>query len=140
MTNSDKNQSMINVEIIGRGEYTVAQGTRINQLIAMHLSNCEFPILAVMVQNSMHDLNYILHDADKIELIDLTSEKGARIYRRSAMFILIKACRELFPDRTVIVRHSMSNGIFCEFRHQEVTPAEVKMIEEQMHKMDCFYL
>lgn len=135
MTNSDKNQSMINVEIIGRGEYTVAQGTRINQLIAMHLSDCEFPILAVMVQNSMHDLNYILHDADKIELIDLTSEKGARIYRRSAMFILIKACRELFPDRTVIVRHSMSNGIFCEFRHQEVTPAEVKMIEEQMHKI-----
>lgn len=135
MAASEKNQPMISVEIIGKGNYTVVQGTTINKLLATHLSDCDFPIVGALVQNTMQDLNYILQNRDKIEIIDLASENGARIYRRSAMFLLIKACRELFPDRTVIVRHSISNGLFCEFRQQDVTPAEVKMIEEQMHKI-----
>ena len=131
----DKNQPLLSVEIKGKGNYKAAQGTTINELLTNSVGDCDLPVVAALVQNAMHDLNYVLQEGDEIELIDLASENGARIYRRTAVFLLIKACRELFPERVPVVRHSMSNGLFFEFYNQEVTPGEVKKIEERMHEI-----
>ena len=68
-----------------------------------------------------------------MEFIDLTNEDGSRIYRRSLNFVLIKAVNELFPDRKVIICHSISKGIYCEIKGDTpLTAEEVDLINDKM--------
>ncbi|HNX29258.1 MAG TPA: nucleoside kinase [Syntrophomonadaceae bacterium] len=136
MTGSEESRKMITIELAGKGKYEVAAGSRINNLVAAYYKDHKMPIVGALIQNEMQDLNCVLQDGDKVEMVDIANEDGVRIYRRSALLILLKACHDLFPERTLMVRHSLSEGVFCEFPQQEVTPAEVKSLEEYMRDIE----
>jgi uridine kinase len=71
-----------------------------------------------------------------VDFIDLTHDDGMRIYRRSLNFILIKAVNDLFPERKVIICHSISKGLYCEIEGEtELTLEEVEMIEKRMREL-----
>ncbi|HHW31979.1 MAG TPA: nucleoside kinase [Clostridiaceae bacterium] len=92
------------------------------------------PIVAGKVDNDIKELNYTLENDCKVEFIDLSVEDGLRIYRRSLIFIMIKAVKDLYPERRVIIGHALSKGIYCEIKGDtELTEEEVKKIEKRMH-------
>jgi uridine kinase len=70
-----------------------------------------------------------------MELVDTSTENGLRIYRRSLTFILIKACRDLYPERKLMIKHTLGNGLYCEFLNQTCTDAEIEKIEKRMRQM-----
>jgi uridine kinase len=94
------------------------------------------PIVAAAVDNDVKDLQTAVRDGSKIAFIDLTSEEGTRVYRRSLVFILIVATRDLFPDGKVTVEHSLSKGLYCEIDlGRELTSEDVARIEERMRQI-----
>ena len=59
-----------------------------------------------------------------------------RIYRRTLSFILVKAVNDLFPDRKVIINHSISKGLYFEIEgDDEITTAEVQQVKERMKEL-----
>ncbi|HEX6972004.1 MAG TPA: nucleoside kinase [Limnochordia bacterium] len=46
----------------------------------------------------------------------LATPEGVQIYQRSAVFLLVKAASEVFPDRRIRIEHSLSNGLYGEVR------------------------
>ena len=88
----------------------------------------------MIVDNQLEDLSFILDKDCDIELVDTSSEIGARIYRRSIVFMLIKACRELFPHSELIVKHSLSNGLYCELLDQPLTDRDIEQIQKRMRE------
>lgn len=125
----------IEVKVEGYGEYSVPGGTSVNKLIEYLSSEIVYPVVAVKVNNEIKDLNYVLHRSCRVGLIDLSDEAGMRIYRSSAAFLLLKACRDLFPDRNLTVKHSLSNGLFCEFVEGETDTEEAGCIEKRMWEL-----
>lgn len=90
-------------------------------------------IIAAKVDNDIEELTYQLNRDAKVEFIDLTTDDGMRIYRRSLSFILVKAANDLFPDREVIINHSISKGLYFEIQGDEVlTEEEVVKIKKRM--------
>ena len=65
------------------------------------------PFLAAYVNNRIKELNYRIYKPVTVRFIDITSFEGIRVYQRTISFILQKAVRELFPDRTLYIRHSL---------------------------------
>ncbi|NLB88048.1 MAG: nucleoside kinase [Syntrophomonadaceae bacterium] len=125
---------LITVQINGE-KYEITSGTKVVDLLDTLKLETQYPIVAVMINNNLSDLNTAIQTDAEIKLIDLTSEAGLRVYRRSATFILIKAARELYPNRQLIVKHSLSNGLYCEFMDEETNEEEIKLIEKQMQEI-----
>jgi uridine kinase len=135
MNISNSNTSTIEVKVKGVGSYHVAPTTLLGDLCIKIQKKWPYPIVAGIIYNTLRDLRYVLESDCEVELVDITGEMGLRIYRRSATFLLIKACRDLFPQRTLMVKHTLSNGLFCEFLHETSTDDEIEQIQVRMQEI-----
>ena len=131
--NTDTSQ----VEIIfnGIGTYRVKPGTLIGDLCDDLLKDWPYTIVAVIIDNTLRDLHYNLEEDCSVDIVDTSMDAGLRIYRRSASFLLIKACRDLFPQRILMIKHTLSNGLFCEFLEEGCTDEEIEQIKTRMQQL-----
>ena len=84
-------------------------------LVADRLPAPQHPYLAALVDNRIRELDFRLYRPATVRFIDITSFAGIRVLQRTASFILQKACRDLWPERRLRIRHSMGqNGFYCE--------------------------
>ncbi|MDD3363682.1 MAG: nucleoside kinase, partial [Syntrophomonas sp.] len=132
---SNANTPTIEVNIKGVGSYQVAPGILLGDLCACIQEKWPYPIVAGIISNTLRDLHFRLESDCEVELVDISTEMGLRIYRRSAAFLLIKACRDLFPLRTLMIKHTLSNGLFCEFLDEASTDEEIQQIQERMQEI-----
>ncbi len=89
-------------------------GTSLLDIIKDQKIELNYPILGAMVNNQLEELSYEIYKPKTIDFIDITHRDGRRMYIRSLSFILIKAVKELFPDKNIKIEHSISKGFYCE--------------------------
>lgn len=103
----------------------VAMGTTLLEVERQLRLDGPHPFLAAYVNNCIKELNYRIYKPVTVRFIDITSFEGIRVYQRTISFILQKAVRELFPDRTLYIRHSLgASGFYCEISGFGPIPAE----------------
>lgn len=103
----------------------VAMGTTLLEVERQLRLDEPHPFLAAYVNNRIKELNYRIYKPVTVRFIDITSFEGIRVYQRTISFILQKAVRELFPDRTLYIRHSLgASGFYCEISGFGPIPAE----------------
>ena len=78
----------------------VAMGTTLLEVERQLRLDGPHPFLAAYVNNRIKELNYRIYKPVTVRFIDITSFEGIRVYQRTISFILQKAVRELFPDRS----------------------------------------
>lgn len=82
----------------------------------------EYPVLAALVDHRLKELDYKLAMTHEVEFIGYNHPDGRRTYLRSLCFVLQNAVRELFPDKVLVIDHSLPSGLYCkviEIRKQE---------------------
>jgi|BioPla2DNA2_1021312.scaffolds.fasta_scaffold01935_4 uridine kinase len=132
----ENNVDLIRVTFPDGSEKEVFEGISLLELVHEYQKNSKSIIVAAKVNNDIKELSYHLYDNCQLEFIDLTYEDGMRIYRRSLSFILIKAVNDLFPDRKVIICHSISKGLYCEIKGDtQLTAEEVSLINKRMKEI-----
>ena len=104
-------------------------GTRAETL-ADHFGQLQFPLVAVKANNEILPLPTRLEVNVDLKPITLETSDGAMIYRRSLAFLLAVAARELFPDRALVIGHSLGNGYYYAFKH------EVLLTEENLSALN----
>ena len=93
-------------------------------------------IVAARVDNVLRDLQTPVGDFHTIELVDMRSEFGRRIYRRSVLFLLIMAVQELYPEAEVVVQFAAHRGLYCALHSPfDVTESAVRELEERMREI-----
>ena len=93
-------------------------------------------IVAARVDNVLRDLQTSVGDFHTIELVDTKSEFGRRIYRRSVVFLLIMAVRELYPEAEVVVQFTAHKGLYCAIQSPfDVTESVVRALEQRMREI-----
>ncbi|MDR1587813.1 MAG: nucleoside kinase [Treponema sp.] len=85
------------------------------ETLAGYFGVAEDKIAAVRVNNEILPLETRLVVNCTLEPVPLDSPEGAMIYRRSLAFILAIAARELFPERSLYVGHSLGNSYYYTF-------------------------
>lgn len=95
------------------------------------------PFLAAYVNNRIKELNYRIYRPVTVRFIDITTFEGIRVYQRTISFILQKAIRDLFPEHTLYIRHSMgASGFYCEISGFSPIPAEhLESIKTHMRQL-----
>jgi len=128
-------EKKVTIEVVGEGTFQVDSGTTAASFIQSIPLSSPHPVMGLIINNTLHDLHYVLNQSCKIEMVYLDSECGMRIYRRTAAFILIKACRDVLPDIALVIRHSLSNGLYCEFLNYLPTRQDIIKIERKMQEI-----
>lgn len=81
-----------------------------------------YPVLAALVDHKLKELDFKLAMTHEVEFIGYNHPDGRRTYLRSLCFVLQNAVRELFPDKVLVIDHSLPSGLYCkviEARKQE---------------------
>lgn len=126
----------VQVNIQNIGSYTVEIGTTLGQLIDSLEHEFSYPVVAgIFDNNQMKALHHQIKRDCEVQIIDTSSEIGLQIYRRSVVFLFIKACRDIFPERKLLIKHSLSNGLLCEFLGIESNDEEIAAVEKRMKEI-----
>ena len=90
--------------------------------------------VCVLVNNKVEDLHYPVFSPKHIEFIDITSNAGYRALTRSLCMVLYKALNDLFPGKRLCIQHSISNGHYCQIKHEEefLTPEVIAQLKLRM--------
>ncbi len=78
-----------------------------------------FDVIAALVDNKLKELDYQPTFFHQVEFIGYNHPDGRRTYIRSLCFVLQNAVRELYPDKVLVVDHSLPSGLYCELQEQD---------------------
>jgi uridine kinase len=112
-------------------------GTTLEEFACIANPDAAVPIVAALVEGELQELGLpVIRDLD-VAWIDMATQDGMRIYRRSLTFLLVAAVSELFPGVRLYIDYSMTfGGLFCHVdRPTPLTPEELAALEERMHQL-----
>ena len=81
-------------------------------------------VVAALVNGAVVSLTYRIEVNSTVEAVPLSSRLGANVYRRSICFLLAIAAKQLFPDRRLVIGHSLGRGYFYYFEDDAVVSKE----------------
>ena len=90
--------------------------------------------VCVLVNNKVEDLHYPVYAPKHVEFIDMTTNAGYRVMTRSLCMVLYKALNDLYPGKRLCIQHSISNGHYCQIKHEEnfLTPEVIASLKQRM--------
>lgn len=93
-------------------------------------------VMAVIIENEIYDLTEELDRDAELKTVNISSELGNRIYRRSLYFVMAKAIYELFPETILKIEISISNGIYCELENKpSLSKSDLARLKEKMQEI-----
>ena len=114
---------MTQVEIVlaNTGErMRIKPGTPVAQLAADYVKaktvadgKAPRPILGALVNNKVEPLQYRIYNPKTIQLLDITSRQGFRMYRNALTMMLYTAVHDSYPKAVLHIDHSLQNGFYC---------------------------
>jgi uridine kinase len=112
-------------------------GTPLESYFHAALGDAPVPFIAALVNGELRELTHRIWTDAAVEPLFLSDSDGIRIYRRSLSFLLITVVRELFPEASVFVDHSLPfGGFFCEVGGRKpFSEEELAQIESRMHEL-----
>lgn len=81
-------------------------------------SGQKLDVIAALVDNKLKELEYQPLIFHQVEFIGYNHPDGRRCYLRSLCFVLQNAVRELYPDKVLVVDHSLPSGLYCELHEK----------------------
>ena len=116
---------------------TGRRGAKLEEFINLIQDSQQPLIVGVVLDGSLRELTFPLQHDGVASLITMSDADGARIYRRSLVFLLEVAFKHCFPDGLLTIDHSVSSGGYhCQIHN--VNPfgqAEVDLLGTTMQKL-----
>ena len=90
--------------------------------------------VCVLVNNKVEDLHYPVFAPKHVEFIDIATNAGYRVFTRSLCMVLYKALNDLYPGKRLCIQHSISNGHYCQIKHEEefLTHEVIAQLKQRM--------
>lgn len=117
--------------------YTGPRGGKLMELLNVLPEWENPPIMGAIVNGELKELTYPIDMDARIRPVTMADDDGARIYRRSATFLLEAAFEEIFPNNSMKLDHSVSaGGYYCEVTDRApLSPKELKALEMRMQEL-----
>lgn len=124
----------MNLNINGK-TYFFSEGISLEEVSHRFKDIHKAKIVAAKVNNEVVDLTTkITKDCD-VKFIDMSTEEGMRVYRRSLTFVLIKAVKDVLPDSKVTIEHSLGKGLYCEIHGSTINSQIVQSLRDRMKEI-----
>ena len=113
------------------------RGTQVGEFLAKAKDDFSAPIVAAIINNQIHELIFPIDIESHCQPVTMDTADGARIYRRSLVFLLEMVFAQLFPKGRLNIDHSVSSGgFYCEVTGREtLSQEELDSLKDHMKKL-----
>ena len=108
---------------------------KISELLKEQIENSEYPVVGAKYNNEYKNLDDVVSSEGKIELIDINSKEGMKIYRRTLTYIMGKAFWHTYPGAYITVNYQLSNSMYCDIENMEVTEEMLEKVKAKMQEI-----
>lgn len=99
------------------------------------IEQSEFPIIGAKVNNEYQRLDYELNEDSEVQLVNIATEGGMKVYRRTLIYIMAKAFDKTYKEAKIRVNYQLSNSMFCSIDNMEVTDEILENVEKEMRNI-----
>ena len=115
--------------------FEVEQNTKINDILKEEIDKSENEVVGAIFNNEYKRLNYEVLQDGTIELIDISSKYGMKIYRRTLVFIMAMAFEKINPNIKIRVNYQLKNSMFCTLDNECVTEELLQRVSAEMRNI-----
>ncbi len=91
-------------------------------------------VVAWRVNRYLRPLSWEVSEDCEVTFVDTSCFEGKEVYRRTLTFLLVLACQKTL-GRDVIVRHSLSDGYYCEVPGEALDASQVEAVRQGMSEL-----
>ena len=112
-------------------------GTQVQEVLKEEeFQDFDYPIVGALVNNETVSLSFKIEVNAKFAPIALNSVEGSRIYRQSLCFLLTIASQELFPERRLVIGHSLGDSYYYYYEgYDGITDNDLTELAGLMQKL-----
>ncbi len=111
-------------------------GTRVSTVLDDFRGKIHNTPVAALVNNELVSLSFKVEINASLQAVTLESPLGIRIFRRTLSFILAMASRQLFPDRALIIGHSLGDSYYYYYNGEaEISDKDINDLSRVMHEI-----
>jgi len=93
-------------------------------------------VVSARVNNVTKGLAFKVYNNKEVEFLDISDASARRTYVRSLCFVLYRAAHQLYPDRPLLLEHSISKGYYCYLDlGRELEQADVDALKAKMQEL-----
>lgn len=107
----------------------------IQNILKDEIKSSQYVVVGAVFNNTYVNLNYQVQEDGKVELIDVSSKVGSKIYRATLVYILAKAFETLYPDKKLDVNYQLNNSMFCDVEGIDVTEEMIQNVSDEMRRI-----
>ena len=113
------------------------RGSQVGEFLREVKDDFGAPIVAAIINNEIHELTFPIEIEAHCQPVTMSTADGARIYRRSLVFLLEIAFADLFPNAKLNIDHSVSSGgFYCQVTgHDELSQLDLDKLKMHMRKL-----
>ncbi len=115
-------------------EYGIGANESVKDFIQKNSLTKKIPAAAIL-NGTMFRLDKTVQANSTLEIVDLDSPHGRKIYENSIIFLFLVAFHKLFSSRKVFIQHSIQHGIYVEVDEDELQQAEIEKISGEIMEM-----
>ena len=133
---TDKPRENVELRLSDGRTITGDRGAHLEDFVRVVQKTDEPLIVGAILDGQLRELTYPVHRDGQATLITMEDTDGARIYRRSLVFLLEVAFKRCFPKAELTIDHSVSSGgYYCQvgnlpdFGEKELTQIKTVMLD-----------
>ncbi len=113
-------------------EKELKEGIAINEAFKNQIQNSEIPVIGAKFNNEYQRLDYEMKNDGELFLVNIATDGGMKIYRRTLIFIMAKAFNKLYKEAKIRVNYQLADSMFCSIDNMEVTNEILTNVENEM--------
>ena len=113
----------------------IEKGLTVNEAFKEEIEKNKYTVVGCLYNNEYRNLETEIEENAKIQLIDISSKEGMKIYVRTLVFIMGKAFEKLYPKEKLMVEYQLGNAMFCKCDKIEITDEFIKNLKEKMQEI-----
>ncbi|MCQ3936199.1 MAG: nucleoside kinase [Chloroflexi bacterium] len=129
--------STVQIHLPNGKTLTGPRGTKVGEFLTQVQEDFPAPVVAAVINNEIRELTYPINIESNCSPITMNTADGARIYRRSLVFLLEMVFAQMFPQGRLNIDHSVSSGgFYCEVKERDpLTNDEIRALENRMKEI-----
>jgi uridine kinase len=126
----------IKVKVLGKGEFSIAEGSTLQELSKLVYGSEYKKYLGARINNEIFNLKKSVASESEIRFLDNKDVDGYRIYTKTISAIFIMACKEICREGNVSIEHFLGPGLYVEPKnHNGISFSKTVEIENKMREI-----
>ena len=118
--------------IYNNEEKQIQENTTIAEAFKDEIEKSKFPVIGAKFNNEYERLDYKINKEGELQLVDISTQGGMKIYRRTLIYIMAMAFARCYPEAKVRVNYQLTNAMYCDIDNIAETQGMLNNVQNEM--------